>query len=92
MSLRNEIAVRLAELFAASLDDVVPELAHHFELGADWTRAVKYLRRVARAPATTSRQRRSASAPDPRSSGGAESRYTSLRSRGFCLELWYCLS
>ena len=40
-------AERMAELFAASLDDVAPELAHHFELGADWTRAVKYLRRVA---------------------------------------------
>jgi hypothetical protein len=40
-------AERIAELFAARLDDVAPELAHHFELGADWTRAVKYLRRVA---------------------------------------------
>ncbi|MGH7520566.1 MAG: ATP-binding protein, partial [Gemmatimonadales bacterium] len=40
-------AERIAELYAASLDDVAPELAHHFELGADWTRAVKYLRRVA---------------------------------------------
>jgi tetratricopeptide (TPR) repeat protein len=40
-------AERTAELFAANLDDVAPELAHHFELGADWTRAVKYLRRVA---------------------------------------------
>jgi DNA-binding winged helix-turn-helix (wHTH) protein len=40
-------AERTAELFAASLDDVAPELAHHFELGADWTHAVQYLRRAA---------------------------------------------
>jgi tetratricopeptide (TPR) repeat protein len=40
-------AERTAQLFAASLDDVAPELAHHFERGADWTRAVMYLRRVA---------------------------------------------
>jgi DNA-binding winged helix-turn-helix (wHTH) protein len=35
------------QLFAANLDEVAAELAHHFELGADWSRAVKYLRRVA---------------------------------------------
>ena len=40
-------AERLEELFAASLDDVAPELAHHFEQGADWKRALKYLRWVA---------------------------------------------
>lgn len=40
-------AERMEALFAASLDDVAPQLAHHFEQGADWTRAVKYLRRVA---------------------------------------------
>ena len=45
--LHRRAAERMVELFAASLDDVGPELAHHFELGADWTRAVKYLRRVA---------------------------------------------
>ena len=45
--LHRRAAERMAELFAASLDGVAPELAHHFELGADWTRAVKYLRRVA---------------------------------------------
>ncbi len=45
--LHRRAAERMTELFAASLDDVAPELAHHFELGADWTRAVKYLRRVA---------------------------------------------
>jgi tetratricopeptide (TPR) repeat protein len=46
-TLHRRGAERTAELFAASLDDVAPELAHHFELGTDWTRAVKYLRRVA---------------------------------------------
>jgi DNA-binding winged helix-turn-helix (wHTH) protein len=45
--LHRRAAERISELFAASLDGVAPELAHHFELGADWTRAVKYLRRVA---------------------------------------------
>jgi hypothetical protein len=45
--LHRRAAERIAELFAASLDGVAPELAHHFELGADWTRAVKYLRRGA---------------------------------------------
>jgi DNA-binding winged helix-turn-helix (wHTH) protein len=40
-------AERIGELFAANLDDVGPEMAHHFEQGGDWTRAVKYLRRVA---------------------------------------------
>ena len=40
-------AERMEALFAASLDDVAPELAYHFEQAADWTRAVKYLRRVA---------------------------------------------
>jgi DNA-binding winged helix-turn-helix (wHTH) protein len=45
--LHRRAAERMAELFAASLDGVAPELAHHFELGADWTRAVKYLRRGA---------------------------------------------
>ena len=46
-TLHRRAGQRIAELFAASLDDVGPELAHHFELGADWTHAVKHLRRVA---------------------------------------------
>jgi DNA-binding winged helix-turn-helix (wHTH) protein/tetratricopeptide (TPR) repeat protein len=45
--LHRKRAERMAQLFAASLDDLAPELAHHFELGADWSRAVKYLRRNA---------------------------------------------
>jgi DNA-binding winged helix-turn-helix (wHTH) protein len=40
-------AERVEELFAARLDEVAPELAHHFEQGGDWTRSLKYLRRVA---------------------------------------------
>jgi DNA-binding winged helix-turn-helix (wHTH) protein len=40
-------AERMEELFAGSLDDVASELAYHFEQGSDWTRAVKYRRRVA---------------------------------------------
>ena len=45
--LHRRVAERLEEVFAATVDDVTPELAHHFEKGADWVRAVKYLRRAA---------------------------------------------
>jgi DNA-binding winged helix-turn-helix (wHTH) protein/energy-coupling factor transporter ATP-binding protein EcfA2 len=45
--LHRRRAERMEEIFAASLDDVAPELAYHFEQGADWRRAVQYLRRVA---------------------------------------------
>jgi DNA-binding winged helix-turn-helix (wHTH) protein len=45
--LHRRMAERMEELFTASLDDVAPELAYHFEQGADWRRAVQYLRRVA---------------------------------------------
>jgi DNA-binding winged helix-turn-helix (wHTH) protein len=40
-------AERMEELFSANLDEVAPELAHHFDQGADGKRALKYLRRVA---------------------------------------------
>jgi tetratricopeptide (TPR) repeat protein len=40
-------AEQLEQVFAATLDDVTTELALHFEKGADWPRAVKYLRRAA---------------------------------------------
>jgi DNA-binding winged helix-turn-helix (wHTH) protein len=46
--LHRRRAERMEELFAASLDDVAPQLAYHFEQGADWRRAVQYLRRMAR--------------------------------------------
>jgi hypothetical protein len=49
--LHRRRAERLELVFASALDDVAPELAHHFEQGADWTRAVRYLRRAADAAA-----------------------------------------
>jgi hypothetical protein len=42
--LYRRIAERLQMLFAGGSSDVTPELAHHFEAGSDWARAVKYLR------------------------------------------------
>lgn len=45
--LHRRKAERLEEVFAGSLDDVAAEIAQHFEKGADWARAVKYLRRAA---------------------------------------------
>ncbi|MGZ8392849.1 MAG: ATP-binding protein, partial [Gemmatimonadales bacterium] len=45
--LHRRKAERMEELFAPSLDEIAPELAYHFEQGADWGRAVQYLRRVA---------------------------------------------
>ena len=38
--LHRRIGERLEALFAAQLRDVAPELAHHFEAGAEWARAV----------------------------------------------------
>jgi tetratricopeptide (TPR) repeat protein len=40
-------AERIVVLYADNLDDVATRIAYHFELGADWPRAVQYLRRVA---------------------------------------------
>jgi hypothetical protein len=45
--LHRRVADKLEEAYATTLDDVTPELAHHFEKGADWAGAVKYLRRAA---------------------------------------------
>jgi len=45
--LHRRRAQRLEEVFAGALDEVAFEVAHHFEKGADWARAVKYLRRAA---------------------------------------------
>jgi len=44
--LHRRRAQRLEEVFAGALDEVAFEVAHHFEKGADWARAVKYLRRA----------------------------------------------
>jgi DNA-binding winged helix-turn-helix (wHTH) protein/tetratricopeptide (TPR) repeat protein len=45
--LHRRRAERLEEVFADALDEVAAEIAQHFETGADWARAVKYLRRAA---------------------------------------------
>ena len=45
--LHRRVAARLEEVFATTLDEVTSEIAHHFEKGADWARAVEYLRRSA---------------------------------------------
>jgi hypothetical protein len=34
-------------MYARRLEDVVSELAYHFEQGADWPRAIDYLRQAA---------------------------------------------
>ena len=45
--LHRNIGQLLETLFASRLNEVAAELAHHFEEGSDWLRAVKYLRLVA---------------------------------------------
>ena len=45
--LHRRIGVRLEALYAEQSSSVASELAHHFEAGADWPRAVKHLRLVA---------------------------------------------
>jgi predicted ATPase len=45
--LHRRIGERLAATYARRMEDVVPELAYHFEQGADWPRAIDYLRQAA---------------------------------------------
>lgn len=45
--LHRNIGAQLEILFADRVNEVAPELAHHFEEGSDWLKAVKYLRLVA---------------------------------------------
>jgi DNA-binding winged helix-turn-helix (wHTH) protein len=45
--LHQRIGERLEELFSADPGEGAPELAHHFEEGRDWSRAIKYLRLLA---------------------------------------------
>jgi predicted ATPase/DNA-binding winged helix-turn-helix (wHTH) protein len=45
--LHRRIGERLAAMYARRMEDVVPELAYHFEQGADWPRAIDYLRQAA---------------------------------------------
>lgn len=46
-ALHRQRGETLEQVFASALDDVVPELARQFERAAEWSRAVKYLRRAA---------------------------------------------
>jgi predicted ATPase len=41
--LHRQIGERLAAMHAQQMENVVPELAYHFEQAADWPRAVEYL-------------------------------------------------
>jgi DNA-binding winged helix-turn-helix (wHTH) protein/tetratricopeptide (TPR) repeat protein len=43
----RQIGERLAAMHAQRIEDVVPELAYHFEQAADWPRAIEYLQRAA---------------------------------------------
>jgi predicted ATPase len=43
----HQIGERLAAIYAQRMEDVVPELAYHFEQAGDWPRAIEYLRRAA---------------------------------------------
>src|ERR1700679_1910265 len=45
--LHRQLGERLAAMHAQCIEDVVPELAYHFEQAADWPRAVAYLRQAA---------------------------------------------
>ena len=45
--LHRQIGERLAALYAPRVEDVVPELAYHFEQAADWPQAVDYLQQAA---------------------------------------------
>src|SRR3984885_5174605 len=44
--LHRQIGERLAALYAQRMEEVVPELAYHFEQAADWPRAVDYLQQA----------------------------------------------
>jgi predicted ATPase/DNA-binding winged helix-turn-helix (wHTH) protein len=46
-ALHRRLGAHLEGLFAPQLEDVASELAHHFEAGAEWARAVQYLRLTA---------------------------------------------
>jgi DNA-binding winged helix-turn-helix (wHTH) protein len=45
--LHQKIGERLAALYAKRMEDVVPELAYHFEQAGDWLRAIDYLHQAA---------------------------------------------
>jgi DNA-binding winged helix-turn-helix (wHTH) protein/tetratricopeptide (TPR) repeat protein len=45
--LHRLIGERLATLYVQDIEEVVPELAYHFEQAAEWPRAIEYLQRAA---------------------------------------------
>jgi DNA-binding winged helix-turn-helix (wHTH) protein len=45
--LHRQIGERLAAIYAQRMEDVVPELAYHFEQAGDWPRAIEYLQGAA---------------------------------------------
>ncbi|HEY2402651.1 MAG TPA: hypothetical protein VGI23_20020 [Steroidobacteraceae bacterium] len=45
--LHRRIGERLATLYAHDIEEVVPELAYHFEQAAEWPRAIEYLKHAA---------------------------------------------
>jgi DNA-binding winged helix-turn-helix (wHTH) protein/tetratricopeptide (TPR) repeat protein len=45
--LHRQIGERLAAMHTQRIEDVVPELAYHFEQAADWPRAIEYLQQAA---------------------------------------------
>lgn len=46
-TLHRRLGERLEALCTARLSEVTPELAHHFEAGTEWMRAIQYLRLTA---------------------------------------------
>jgi predicted ATPase len=46
-TLHRRIGERMEALYAAQRNEVAAELAYHFEAGAEWARAVQYLRLAA---------------------------------------------
>jgi DNA-binding winged helix-turn-helix (wHTH) protein len=45
--LHRQIGEHLVAMYAQRMEEVVPELAYHFEQAADWLRAIDYLRQAA---------------------------------------------
>ncbi|HEY2535212.1 MAG TPA: hypothetical protein VGJ20_46165, partial [Xanthobacteraceae bacterium] len=45
--LHRQIGERLIAMYSQQMEDVVPELAYHFEQAADWPRAIEYLQQAA---------------------------------------------
>src|ERR1700678_1789283 len=63
--LHRQIGERLAALYAQRMEEVVPELAYHFEQAADWPRAVDYLEQAAQITGQRYAHRQGHSIPPP---------------------------